>query len=91
MMAMQSQAPGTNMAPNAMLPLLFMDKKSNNEDLMFFMLMNQNQAHCNQPVTEAPTAEPENVVETVFRTWRVNADGSKTLVDESPGMPINGQ
>ena len=42
MMAMQSQAPGTTMGTNVMLPLLLMSDESadSNESLMFFMMMN---------------------------------------------------
>ena len=43
MMAMQSQAPGSAMGSNAMLPLMLMDSEGNNEDLIFFMMMMNNQ------------------------------------------------
>lgn len=42
LLAMQSQAPGSVMSANAMLPLLIMNEDSNNEDLIFFMMMTQN-------------------------------------------------
>ena len=42
MMAMQSQAPGSGFGPDMILPMLLMDSKSTNEDLMFFMMMTQN-------------------------------------------------
>ena len=43
LMAMQSQAPGTTMGTNVMLPLLLMsdDSADSNESLMFFMMMNK--------------------------------------------------
>ena len=64
-----------------MLPLLLMDDKSDNENLMFMMMMSQNKrANC-EPVTVQPV-EPVQPVQTVYRTWRVNDDGTKTLVDE---------
>ena len=43
LMAMQSQSPGSAMGANAMLPLLMMDSESDNQDLIFFMMMNSNQ------------------------------------------------
>merc|ERR1711956_207402 len=46
MMAMQSQAPGSAMGSNAMLPLLMMNEGSdNNQELIMFMFMMNNQ-HC---------------------------------------------
>ena len=39
LMAMQSQAPGTAMGANSMLPLMMMDSESSNENLIFFMMM----------------------------------------------------
>merc|ERR1711935_845741 len=46
MMAMQSQAPGSAMGSNAMLPLLMMNEGSdNNQELIMFMSMMNNQ-HC---------------------------------------------
>ena len=69
------------MGPNMMLPLLLMDDKSDNENLMFMMMMSQNKpAHC-EPVTVQPV-EPAQPVQTVYRTWRVNDDGTKSLVNE---------
>ena len=69
------------MGPKMMLPLLLMDDDSDNENLMFMMMMSQNKpAHC-EPVTARPV-EPAQPVQTVYRTWRVNDDGTKTLVDE---------
>ena len=46
MMAMQSQAPNTQMGPNMMLPMLLMEDDSNNENLMFYMMMSQNKQAC---------------------------------------------
>ena len=41
------QAPNTQMDANMMLPLLLMKDDSDNEDLIFMMMMNQNKpAHC---------------------------------------------
>ena len=85
---MNFQAPNTQMGPNMMLPLLLMDDDSDNENLMFMMMMSQNKpAHC-EPVTVQPgqpvqPAQPAQPVETVYRTWRINADGTKTLVEEN--------
>jgi hypothetical protein len=42
MMSMQSQAPNTQMGPNMMLPMLLMNNDSSNENLMFYMMMSQN-------------------------------------------------
>ena len=86
-MAMQSQAPNTQMGPNMMLPLLLMDDSSDNQDLIFYMMMSQQKpAHCEPiPIPAIPEVAvlPEQPTETVFRTWRVNADGTKTLISES--------
>ena len=66
------------MGPNTMLPLLLMDDSTDNENLMFMMMMSQNKPdHC-----EPEPAQPVQPVQTVYRTWRVNDDGTKTLVDE---------
>ena len=66
------------MGPNMMLPLLLMDDDSDNENLMFMMMMSQNKPAQCEPVTVKP-AQP---VQTVYRTWRINEDGTKTLVNE---------
>ena len=79
MMAMQSQSPEGKMGPDMMIPLLLMDDSSNNENLLFYMMMGQQQpAHC-EPI-DVPVEQP---TETIFRTWRVNEDGTKTLLSES--------
>lgn len=88
MMAMQSQAPGTAMGADMMLPLMLMDDSSDNESLIFFMMMSQNQGDCQpiqyQPIQHQPIHQPiQPIQETVFRTFRVNADGTKTLINES--------
>jgi len=85
MMAMQSQAPNTRMGPNMMLPLLLMDDNSDNEKLMFYMMMSQNKPASCEPTSVEPVApvKPVEDSETVFRTWHINEDGSKTLLDES--------
>ena len=67
------------MGPQTMLPLLLMKDDSDNENLIFMLMMSQNKpAHC-EPIT---AVEPDQPVKTVYRTWRVNADGIKTLIDE---------
>ena len=42
LLAMQSQAPGSSMGSQAMLPLLMMDSDSNNQELIMFMAMMNN-------------------------------------------------
>ena len=87
LLAMQSQAPGSSMGSQAMLPLLMMDSDSNNQQLIMFMSMMNNQ-NC---AVVTPVVGPINPViiedaapesETIFRTWRINEDGSRTLVSE---------
>ena len=73
LMAMQSQAPGSSMSSNTMLPLLLMDSESNNSELIMFMAMMNNQ-NCDT------ASVPET--ETIYRTWKLNADGTRTLVSE---------
>ena len=41
--AMQSQAPGSAMGANAMMPLLMMDGSGSNQELIMFMSMMNNQ------------------------------------------------
>ena len=67
-----------------------MDDSSDNESLIFFMMMSQNKpASCEPvppyiPVPVLTFRQPvEKVADIVFRTWRVNADGTKTLIDDS--------
>ena len=82
MMSMQSQAPNTQMGPKTMLPMLLMNDDSNNENLMMYMMMSQGKQECKTAVVfEEPVNDPAPV-ETVFRTWRVNEDGTKTLISE---------
>ena len=89
LLAMQSQAPGSSMKSSAMLPLLTMDSDSNNQELIMFMLMMNNQ-NCHQidelsfheEIVKMPEIEPKPEVETVYRTWKVNSDGTRTLMDE---------
>ena len=45
-MAMQSQAPNTGMGPDILLPLLLMEDSSDNQNLMFYMMMSANQKGC---------------------------------------------
>ena len=68
------------MGPNTMLPLLLMDDDGDNQSLMFMLMMSQNQpANCEPVSVVQPAVQP---VETVYRTWRVNEDGTKSLIDE---------
>ena len=88
MMAMQSQAPGSAFGTDMMLPLLLMDDDSDNETLMFFMMMNQGKTRCEPALVYVQPAapvyvQPEPEVQTVFRTWKVNADGTRELVEET--------
>ena len=78
LMAMQSQAPGSSMGSNTMLPLLLMDSESDNSELIMFMAMMNNQ---NCPPIAPGIPEPET--ETIYRTWKLNADGTRTLVSEN--------
>ena len=71
------------MGPNMMLPLLLMDDKSDNQNLMFMMMMSENKAPNCGPVQPAQRVQPAQPVQTVYRTWRINEDGTKTLVEES--------
>ena len=88
MMAMQSQAPDTGMGPNMMLPMMLMDKGSNNEDLIFFMMMNDNKPKCEDvSIYSDPRIVVESVLKPVYQTWRNNEDGTRTLIDESIERP----
>ena len=85
MMSMQSQSPNSQMGPNMLLPMLLMDDDSNNENLMFYMMMSQGKQECKTAVVDVvvqPVVKPVQPVETVYRTWRVNDDGTKTLISE---------
>ena len=87
LLAMQSQAPGSSMGSQAMLPLLMMDSDSSNQELIMFMSMMNNQNCAVVPPVVGPVINPNIIeaapeTETVFRTWRVNEDGSRTLVSE---------
>lgn len=59
LLAMQSQAPGSAMNSNAMLPLLLMDSGSNNEQLIMFMAMMGNQ-NCVNPIHIMDRPGPSN-------------------------------
>ena len=76
LMAMQSQAPGSAMSSNTMLPLLLMDSESDNSELIMFMAMMNNQ-NCDSVEIQQPETE------TIYRTWKLNADGTRTLVSEN--------
>ena len=82
LLAMQSQAPGSSMGSSAMLPLLMMSSDSNNQELIMFMAMmnNQNCAVPNVQSVKPVASEPET--ETIYRTWKINEDGTRTLVSE---------
>jgi len=82
LMAMQSKSPNSGFGSDMLIPMMMMDDDSNNEDLIFFMMMNGNKQSCDVHVEPEPV-EPEEPTETIFRTWRVNADGTKTLIAES--------
>ena len=85
LMAMQSKSPNSGFGSDMLIPMMMMDDDSNNEDLIFFMMMNGNRQSCEPIHTEvAPVVPetPEEPTETIFRTWRVNADGTKTLIEE---------
>ena len=83
LMAMQSQAPGSAMGANAMLPLFLMDSNSNNQELIMFMAMVGNQDCTTEPTVMYIEPESKPAVETIYRTWKVNADGTKTLISEN--------
>ena len=85
MMAMQSQSPAGKMGPEIIIPLLLVDDSSNNENLLFYMMMGQQQpTHCEPiDVPVVPVVPVEQPTETIFRTWRINEDGTKTLISES--------
>jgi len=118
LMAMQSQAPGTNVSSNTLLPLLLMETQSNNELLIFFMAMINNKK-CEQPaeketsviqnervqksgwISQEPLVlEPMQLpikpiktvdppIETDYRTWKVNLDGSRTIIYSNDGYSGN--
>ena len=46
LLSMQSQAPGTSMGPDKMLPLLLMDESADNQDLIVLMMMLGNKQPC---------------------------------------------
>ena len=79
LLAMQSQAPGSSMNSSAMLPLLMMSSDGTNQELIMFMAMMNNQ-NCDVPYVQPAVPEPET--ETIYRTWKINEDGSRTLVSE---------
>ena len=88
LLAMQSQAPGSSMNSSAMLPLLMMSSDSNNQELIMFMAMMNNQNCAVVPPVVGPIINP-NIIEdaapeseTIYRTWKINEDGSRTLVSE---------
>ena len=89
LLAMQSQSPGSSMGSQAMLPLLMMDSDGNNLELIMFMSMmiNQNchpidELSFHEEIVKMPEIDPKPEVETVYRTWKLNSDGTRTLMDE---------
>ena len=51
---------------------------------MFYMMSQNQPASCEPEHVYVPVQPIEQPAEeTVFRTWRVDADGTKTLMDES--------
>jgi len=81
MMAMSSQSPDSGTSVNSILPMLLMNEEGNNELLMMFMMMNQQQC---LPITPQPQPQPDVATEEViYRTWRLNPDGTRTLIDEN--------
>ena len=89
LLAMQSQAPGSSMGSQAILPLLMMDSDGSNQELIMFMSMMNNQ-NCHpgddlsfeEEIVKMPEIDPKQEVETVYRTWKLNSDGTRTLMDE---------
>ena len=89
MMAMQSQAPNSGFGSNMVLPMLLMDSDSNNENLLFFMMMSQNTQCLPVDPIEIPVQvpvviqTPEEPITTIYRTWKVDpVTGERTLVAE---------
>merc|ERR1711935_934489 len=92
MMMMQAQSPSTGSTMDSMLPMMLMKDDSDNSSLLVFMMMSQGQ-QClpvvpdyvspiiNTPAPFVPvpatTEEPDQVI---YRTWRLNADGTRTLI-----------
>merc|ERR1712008_471006 len=92
MMMMQAQSPSTGSTMDSMLPMMLMKDDSDNSSLLMFMMMSQGQ-QClpvvpdyvspiiNTPAPFVPvpatTEEPDQVI---YRTWRLNADGTRTLI-----------
>ena len=74
---MSSQSPSSPTTVNSILPMLLMQEGENNEVLLMFMMMNQQQC---LPMP-APVVEEET--DTIYRTWKVHEDGTRTLVSES--------
>merc|ERR1712008_429163 len=87
MLMMGAQTPNSGTSINSILPMLMMEGDDNNELLIMFMMM-QSQT-CTPTVPHVPHVpvvpivpaipEPETE-EVIYRTWRLNADGTRTLV-----------
>lgn len=82
MLMMGAQTPNSGVSINSILPMLLMDGDDNNELLIMFMMMQSQPCHPIapvDPVVVVPQPEPEEII---YRTWRLNADGTRTLVSE---------
>jgi len=71
LMAMQSNAPGSPVTSQQILPLLLMRDNQSNEELIIFMTMMSQQQNC-LPHQPAIVNQPAPPMETVYRTFSVN-------------------
>lgn len=82
MLMMGAQTPNSGTSINSILPMLMMDDDDNNELLIMFMMMQSQPCTPTVPHIPAipePQPQPEEVI---YRTWRLNADGTRTLISE---------
>jgi len=87
LMAMQSNAPGSPMSSQQILPLLLMKDDTSNEQLIIFMTMLSQQPSCVPQTAPVIITQPlpEPVVETIYREFKVDTvTGEKTLVSSGP-------
>ena len=85
MMMMSSQSPSSGTTVDSMLPMLLMSDDSNNENLLFFMMMQNGQQCLPSLPAQDYVAPVENEViddTVIYRTWRLNDDGTRTLISE---------
>ena len=82
MMMMSSQSPQSGTSVQSILPMLLMKDDSNNQTLMMFMMMNQANQCLPIVKTQQAVVEPKETEQVIYRTWRLNADGTKTLISE---------